>query len=511
MKSDAGDNASVWTATTDMPAGFELARDEEADVCVIGAGIAGLTTAYRLAGEGNRVIVLDDGPVAGGESSRTTAHLTSYLDEGYQALERLHGEHGARLAAASHEAAIETIERIVAAEGIRCDFMRVAGYLFCPPGESDGLLGRELEASRRAGVSAEYVEHVPIQSCDLGPAVRFADQGQFHVLKYLNGLAQALVQRGGRIYAHSGVRAIEDTAHPRVRTSAGHCVSARSLVVATHSPINDRFAIHTKLAPYRTYVIAARIAAGSVPALLAWDTEDPYHYVRMQPGNGRAGGHDWLIVGGEDHKSGQGDDHDSCYAALEQWTRVRFPVIDVPLHWSGQIMEPVDGLAFIGRNPGDEHVYIATGDSGNGMTHGTIAGILIADLIAGRRNEWAKLYDPSRKTLRSMPGYAAENLNVASQYADYVTKGDVDSLDDLAPGEGAVLRRGLAKVAVYRDEGGALHEHSAVCTHLGCIVRWNDTEMSWDCPCHGSRFDKIDGHVIHGPAITGLKNAATKE
>ena len=230
--------------------------------------------------------------------------------------------------------------------------------------------------------------------------------------------------------------------------------------------------------------------------------QDPYHYVRLQA---ESDGTEILIVGGEDHKTAQADDADARYARLEEWARERFPAIEsVEFRWSGQVMEPVDGVAFIGRNPLDAHnVYIATGDSGQGMTHGTIAGILLTDLIVGRECSWAALYDPSRVTLGSAGEFAKENINVAAQYADYVTGGDVSSTDEIAQGTGAIIRRGLTKVAAYRDDTGTLHELSAVCTHLGCIVAWNSSEKTWDCPCHGSRFDSY-GRVFQGPANSDL-------
>jgi nitrite reductase/ring-hydroxylating ferredoxin subunit len=276
------------------------------------------------------------------------------------------------------------------------------------------------------------------------------------------------------------------------------------VVVATNTPVNDLVAIHTKQAPYMTYVVGLRIPRGSVSQALYWDTEDPYHYVRVySPGSTSA--FDLLIVGGEDHKSGQADDTAERHGRLETWARQRFPMIDsVEFLWGGQVMEPVDGVAFIGRNPLDSNnVYIATGDAGMGLTHGTIAGILLTDLILGRANEWAALYDPARKPLRAPGEYLKEAANMAAQYTTWVTGGDVESVDQIARGSGAVLRRGLSKVAVYRDERGVLHERSAVCTHLGCIVRWNEAEKTWDCPCHGSRFDKL-GDVINGPANSGL-------
>ena len=508
MESDSGETTSVWMATVSTASESALAEDARADVCVVGAGIAGMTTAYLLAREGKSVIVIDDGPVGGGMTGRTTAHLVNALDDRYFELERLHGERGARLAAESHTAAIERVETIVTEEKIDCDFERLDGYLFVPPGDAKKILDDELEAAHRAGLTAiEKVERAPLADYDTGPALRFPRQAQFHPLKYLAGLARAIKRDGGRIYTNTHASKIEGGRVARVETTGGAVVTSDSVVVATNTPVNDRFAIHTKQAAYLTYVIAARVPSGSVTKALYWDTPDPYHYVRLQTVGRGEDAYDLLISGGEDHKSGQADDAGRRFAALERWTRARFPVGDVEYRWSGEVMEPVDSLAFIGRNPSDEeNVFIATGDSGNGMTHGTIAGILNTDLIMGRENEWATLYEPSRKTLRALPEFASENLNVAAQYADHLTPGEVDSTDEIGRGEGAIVRRGLKKVAVYRDEAGATHELSAVCTHLGCVVDWNSLEKTWDCPCHGSRFD-ASGRVINGPANSDLARA----
>ncbi|MFL6257918.1 MAG: FAD-dependent oxidoreductase [Pyrinomonadaceae bacterium] len=506
MKSDSGRTTSVWMATSDVPAFEPLVGDASADVCVVGAGIAGLTVGYLLAREGRKVLLLDDGPVAGGETARTTAHLVNALDDRYYDLERLHGARGARLAAESHTAAVDQIEEIVEREQIDCDFQRLDGYLFVGPGQSTEQLGHELRAAHRCGLTEiKYVERVPFDAYDFGAALHFPYQGQFHILKYMTGLARAFTRLGGRLHTNTHADKIEgDGATAHVTTAAGHVVTAAAVVVATNTPVNDLVSIHTKQAPYRTYVVGARVPSGSVPRMLLWDTEDPYHYVRLQS---VGEGSDVLIVGGEDHKTGQAEDFDERFRRLEEWTRKRFPSVEAfEYRWSGQVMEPVDGLAFIGRNPGDaSNVYVATGDSGNGMTHGTIAGMLIRDLILGRENAWATLYDPARISLRAGGEYARENLNVAAQYADYLTGGEVSSPDEVAAGSGAIMRRGLSKVALYRDDAGALHEHSAVCTHLGCVVAFNDKERSWDCPCHGSRYDPTDGHVLNGPAIHGLE------
>ena len=515
MKSDSGQTTSVWMATAgEIESDGRLTEDTSTDVVVVGAGIAGMTTAYLLAREGKRVVVLDDGAIGGGMTSRTTAHLVNALDDRYYELERLHGEDGARLAAESHTAAVDRIEAVVKEEGIECEFERLDGYLFAPPDESKEELEDELKAAYRAGLTeVEMVERAPIKDFDTGKCLRFPRQAQFHPLQYLAGLARAIRRDGGRIFTKTHADKIEGgKSSSRVETTDGRVITAHAVVVATNTPVNDRFAIHTKQAPYITYVIGARVAKGSVTKALYWDTPDPYHYVRLESINaknketGEVEEYDLLIVGGEDHKTGQADDANKRFGWLQRWTRTRFPMIEeIEFQWSGQVMEPVDGLAFIGRNPMDEeNVFIATGDSGNGMTHGTIAGILITDLIAGRANDWEKLYDPTRKTLKALPEFASENLNVAAQYKDLVTPGDVDSAEEIKPNEGAIVRHGLKKVATYRDESGAVHERSAVCVHLGCIVDWNSKEKTWDCPCHGSRYDAY-GKVFQGPANSDLR------
>ncbi|HYT93707.1 MAG TPA: FAD-dependent oxidoreductase [Gemmataceae bacterium] len=496
-------STSVWLPPDGLPDLGPLNEDTRADVCIVGAGIAGLTTAYLLERAGKKTVVLEAGEVGSGETGRTTAHLASALDDYYHRLEQLHGEQGARLAAESHRAAIDRIEAIARAEHIACDFERLDGYLFVPPGESTSILDRELDAARRAGLEVERVRRAPLTTFDTGAALRFAHQGQFHPMKYLSGLATALRRLGGRIFVRSRVDKFEGGTPAQATTHAGHTVQADALVVATNTPVNDWVTMHTKQFPYRSYAIALRVPRGSVPRALYWDTAEPYHYVRLQC---HTDADDYLIVGGEDHKTGQAHDTDERFSRLYAWAKERFPEAPSPeFCWSGQIMEPMDSLAYIGHNPGDEpNVFIATGDSGHGMTHSTIAGMLLTDLITGKENAWTALYEPSRKTLRSAWTFLKENLNTAVQYVDWLTPGEVRSVDDIKPGDAAVMRRGLHKVAVYRDEAGRVHKVSATCSHLGCVVDWNPTEKTWDCPCHGSRFD-VRGKVVNGPALTGLE------
>ena len=509
MRSDSGHTTSVWMATTEVPQFQPLSQDLRTNVCVVGAGIAGMTTAYLLARAGRAVVLIDDGPIGGGETGRTTAHLTAALDDRYYNIAKVHGEEGARMAAESHMSAIHRIETIASMEDIDCEFERVEGYLFLGGDTQRKDLERELEATHRAGINdTQLIDRIPLSFWNSGPALRFPRQATFHPLKYLKGLARAILRDGGKIYSGVHAEKIEDGEPARVTTSDGNVISADNVVVCTNTPVNDWLIIHSKQAAYRTYVIGARVPRDSVPHGLYWDTPDPYHYIRVEQPEDSSGNeldYEILIVGGEDHKTGQAHDAEERFTRLEQWTRERFPMIErVEYRWSGQVIEPVDYMAYIGRNPGgDEHIYIATGDSGNGMTHGTIAGIILNELVQGRKHQWAKLYDPSRVKLRVTPEYVKENLNVAEQFKDYFTAGDVGDFAAIKPGEGAVVGRGRGKVAAYRDERGTLHQHSAICPHLYCIVHWNGIEKTWDCPCHGSRFDP-QGKVVNGPAIVGL-------
>ncbi len=517
MRNDTGNTQSIWEHGVEMPFTTSLQTDMQCDVCVVGAGISGLTTAYLLSQEGKTVIVLESKGIGSGETSRTPDNFSLALDYGNDKLFQLPGEKNARLAAESHTEAIRRIEEIVKKENIDCDFERVNGYLFVQPSDSEDELDKELAACWKLGfIQVTKLKKCPVPSLSEGPVLCFPDQAHFHPMKYLAGLSRAILAKEGcLIFTNTHVQSFDNSGGlVRVKTEIGHTITANQVVVATNSPINDTVKIHTKQAPYRTYVIGVKVLEDAVPNALYWDNSEPYHYIRLvkdhHPDAIQAGQDKYnvLIVGGEDHKTGQETDEKERLRCLEEWTREKFPMAgEVVYSWSGQVLEPVDYLAYIGKNPGEENVYIATGDSGHGMTHGTIAGILITDLIVGRPNAWEKLYNPGRVTLSgpSAMEFIKENINVAAQYTDWVTPGEVASAEEVLPGTGSIMRKGVNKVAVYCDLDGVRHEHSAVCPHLGCIVNWNNLEKSWDCPCHGSRFDPY-GKVVAGPALTDLAN-----
>jgi glycine/D-amino acid oxidase-like deaminating enzyme len=394
--SSSEESTSLWRSLHKPLRRTPLMIEKHADVCVVGAGIAGLSVAYQLCRAGQSVIVLDSGSIGGGETGQSSAHLSSALDDRFVYLEKVHGAEGARTAYLSHDAAITTMEEIVAREPIECDFRRVDGYLHLAAGDDPKTLQDELAAAQRAGFAdVEWHDQSPLATMS-GPCLKFPRQAQLDPLAYLRGLAQAVEAKRGTIHTDSHVTMFETGKQLRVATEEA-AVIADHLVVATNLPLNERFALHPKLQAYRTFVIGMRVARGTIPTALYWDTGDPYHYVRLQSLDGER---DLLLVGGEDYKVGSQDDAVERYRALELWAKSRFNGLSEVVHrWSGQCLEPCDGLAFIGHDPIDSHnVYVATGDSGHGLTHGTIAGILIAELIVARDHPWRTLYDPARQT-----------------------------------------------------------------------------------------------------------------
>jgi glycine/D-amino acid oxidase-like deaminating enzyme/nitrite reductase/ring-hydroxylating ferredoxin subunit len=503
----SGATNSFWINSSVPITYSTLQQDISVEVVIVGGGIAGITTAYLLTKQGRRVAVIEDGNIGSGETGRTTAHIVNALDDRYYELEEKLGTQAASLAAESHTAAIMFIENTVLNEGITCDFEILNGYLFPHETDSSATIQKEYESTRRVGIKTEILDHVPGIPVEDNLCLKYPNQAQFHPLKYLKGLCDIIISEGGLIFTGTHAETINAEG---IITSSGFKVSAKYVVVATNTPVNNKVVMHTKQAPYRTYVIGAKVPKGSLPKALWWDTGDqlskyrtmPYHYVRLTPYDHK---YDLLIVGGEDHKTGQQETKVvDRFQRLKEWAMQRFPIRSVEYKWSGQVMEPVDWLGFIGRNPMDsDNIFIATGDSGNGITHGTIAGMLISDLINGNTNPYEKLYDPGRITLKSSKDFIDENLNALSYYSELVT-GIPEPDEILAVNKGTVIRDGMKKMAIFRDEFGELHAYNAICPHMKCVVHWNDAEQSFDCPCHGSRFTCF-GKVVNGPANSDLK------
>ena len=500
--------SSFWYEDVGLEKRPPLASDAECDLVVIGSGIAGLSSAYEAARLGRQVIVIDRAETIGGVMTpRTTAHLATELDDYYSYLIKAVGEDGACIYHQSQVAAVDRIETICRDEHIEADFVRLDGILVPAEAAHMGDLQQEYDACRTIGVDVDWLNEAPVRLPEGTRALRFPNQGRFHPLKYVRGLIQAIEGRRGRIFGGTVyVDHKEDDGEVTIETELGYRIRAKAAMFATNSPVNDKVTIHTKMVPDRTYVIAGLVPKGSVPDLLIWDTLEAYHYVRLQP-LGEA--EDLLIVGGEDHRSGMANDMDERFAHLEAWTRERFPAFkEARYRWSGQVMEPVDFMPYSGRNPGNRNIYVHTGDSGQGMTNGVAGAINFANLLFGQDAPFAELFDPARKPVAgtSLADFVTGRAEDVANLSEYLTGGDVASVEELKPGEGAIIRRGASKIAAYRQDDGTVIERSAVCTHVGCIVHWNGLENCWDCPCHGSQFQP-DGQVINGPAIRPLAEA----
>lgn len=493
----------VWhDITAKTAAWWEATPEQDLDIVVVGAGIAGLSTALELARGGRRVTVLDREGVGAGETLRTSAHLASALDDRFTALARYHGEEGAQQAAASHTAAIEWIARVARAAENACDFHHVPGFLFsCRKRAED--LDAERAAAHDAGLQVAMQPEGLAALPALGPVLRFERQARIDMGAYMLALATQARDAGVRFH-RAEVTGIRGGHSPEIACRDGRRLTARAVVAATNVPIHDTGATYMKQAAYRSYVVVGRAPKDSIPDALYWDDGDPYHYIRLRKPDEHEDAEVEVIIGGGDHKTGQ-DDDPTVYARLQAWARAHFPSLTRFTHaWSGQILEPSDGLAFIGADPDNENVYLVTGDSGNGLTHGTIAAILLGELIAGRDHPWAALYAPGRLNLKSTPTLLRENTNAVAQFRDWLAPSHKAELAQLARGAGVVIRQGVHRVAVYRSGEGALCAHNARCTHLGCVVRWSSEEKSWDCPCHGSRFDARTGAILNGPASEPL-------
>lgn len=513
----SGVHNSYWTASVEPLSFKKIDGNKTTDVLIIGGGIAGISTAYNLAKSGKKVILVEDGYLGSGETGRTTAQITYALDDRYFDLEKNFGEAKTKIIAESHRKAIDWIEQTIQEENIDCHFKRVDGYLFLNATDKEESLDDEFESTQRMGLPTEMLYDIPDFIGNFRErSIKFPNQGQFHVIKYLKGMAAAILKYGGEIYTESRASDIDKNG-AKVN---GFEIKATDIVVATNTPVNDILTMHTKQWAYRSYVIAVKVPKGKLPYAMWWDTGNqdskwitkPYHYVRLEPFDDE---NDLLISGGEDHKTGQADEEnlpeEHRYAALVSWTKTHFPYFtEIVFKWSGQVMEPIDGLAFLGKNPGDDNIYIITGDSGNGMTHCTIGGLLISDLIQGEKNDWEEIYSPARMTLKVGTDFISEVGSMAYKMAKDWVSADIDKPSELKNGEGGILSTGLKKIAVYRDENGKLHSCTAVCPHLGGVVQWNNDEKSFDCPLHGSRFT-TDGTVINGPAISDLKKADVRD
>jgi glycine/D-amino acid oxidase-like deaminating enzyme/nitrite reductase/ring-hydroxylating ferredoxin subunit len=493
-------NVPVWIDDTPIPKFPKLQRNISADVLVVGGGVTGITVAYLLKKAGSTVALIERERVASIDTGHTTAHLTYVTDVQLQQLVRNFGEDHAQAAWDAGAAAIDEIERIVEEERIECDFARVPAYLHARVGASSNKeassLRKEADRAAKFGFDATYLDAAPYFNL---PAVRFANQAKFHPRKYLRSLVTEIPDSGSYVFEKSAASEF-DPEKRRVKVNR-NWISFDRVVMATNNPLvglasmTAATLLQTKLSLYTSYAFGAEVPIGTIPQGVFWDTRDPYDYLRID----KHSGFDYVVFGGEDHKTGQQRNTKRAYVRLLARLKTIIPQARVDRRWSGQIISTPDGLPYIGENA--EHQFLATGYCGNGITFGTIAAMMARDWTAGQKNPWTKLFAVDRKKIKGAAwNYLRENKDYPYyMIKDRLARPEADSVRELRPGDGMIIGRRGKKVAAFRDANGSIHRLSPVCTHMGCLVRWNPSESTWDCPCHGSRF-KPTGEVIAGPA-----------
>lgn len=495
---------SLWKAKAEKTNYPALEGNITVDVAIVGGGITGITTAYLLAKEGKKVAVLESHKLAGGTTGDSTGNLYAMVDKRLHHIQSKWDEKTARSVAESRTAAVNLVEDLVKEHDIQCDFRRVPWFLFSETNKKDETIEKEIAAAKDYGLEVEELHELPLP-VKVSTAIKVEGQAQFNPAAFVRGLAKKIDSAHCQIYENTNVHHIEKGENQVLSTQRG-TVTAKKVILATHSP-KGFYAVQTAIYPHREYAIAAKLNSGDYPEGIYWDTEAKFH-TSMRSYKNHTGNY-MLVLGGH-HKVGQDDHYERFFEKLEQHARKLFDVSNIEYKWSAQHYKPADGLPYIGESS-DDNIYFATGFSTDGLTYGVLSAMIFNDLLNDRKNQWADLYKAKRFTpVKSAKNFIKENINVARQYLDILPgKAEAEGFSEVKLGEGKVVEIDKEKFAVYKDETGKLHCLSAVCTHLGCIVDWNDAERSWDCPCHGSRFE-VTGDVIEGPAFSPLEKRDVK-
>lgn len=496
-----GNNESIWQQSVpDFPQQGNIDPDTVYDVVVAGAGITGITTALIFQKAGKKVLIAEASNIGFGTTGGTTAHLNNFFDSSYDEVIKNFGLDNAKLFAEAGKEGMQFIKSQVHNYHIDCDYEAKTGFLFAVDDKQVDILDKLVEGTNAVGVPIHYVTDSPFPV----PYLKLAsilNQAQFNPAKYLTGLAHAFVNAGGTLMENCRVESVEEDDVHTIRTSQGF-IKANYLVYATHIPPGVNI-LHFRNAPYRSYAMAVKLKGDVYPQALGYDLSDPYHYYRSQKINNE----EFLIAGGEDHKTGHEENTDQCFRALESYLRKYFDIENIAYKWSSQYFVPTDGLPYIGHLPGNKHnVYTATGFNGNGMTLGTISGKIISDLILTGESKYKELFKPSRvKPVAGFTDFVKEAADVVARFiGDKINISKIKELAELAPGEARVVKYEGSTIALYKDESSHLHAVNSLCTHINCTVGWNSTEKTWDCPCHGSRFS-MDGVMLNAPARKDLE------
>lgn len=493
---------SFWIATTPQTDYPPLADGTAVDVAVVGAGITGVTAAVLLKHAGKSVALIEAKRIVEGATGYTTAKVTAGHGSGYSKIRKGFGEDGARTYAQANQAALERMAQFADEEGIDCDFERRANYVYAESQEEVAQLRQEAEVERQAGLATTLVDETPLPF-PVAAALKLDHQAQFHPRKYLLALAESIPGDGSHVFEWTRVTGVKQGEPCEVETDRG-VLRAGDVILATHLPFLDRGLYFAKAYPHRSYAVAAPIGGAADPEGMYINAGTPTRSVRTLRDHGRV----LIQVGGNGHKVADEEDTPARYDQLEEFLREHWPGAgEVEFRWSTQDYMPHDQVPYVGRlQRGSEHVHVATAFNKWGMTNGTAAAMILTDAILGRENSWAELFDSKRLVRRSGLGsFVKENASAGMHFVlDRLSRADRDTVEGLAPGEGALVRVRGRKTAVYRDEQGALHGLSPVCRHLYCLVHWNPAERSWDCPCHGSRYAG-DGRMIEGPTTEDLR------
>ena len=495
-----GKPVSFWLDST-VKTAYPKMESVTVDVAIVGAGITGITAAYLLKKAGKKVALIEAEQIAASASGHTTAKVTSLHQLIYDTLIDRHGEDKARLYGESNQAGVEFVASIVEKEGIDCDFKRNETYSFAENKDNLDKIQKEYNAAIKLGLPAEFVTDTSLPF-DIAGAVKFNNQAQFHVRKYLLHLADLIPGDGSYVFEHSRVKTAEEGEPCKVFTEDATLL-ANDVLLTTHLPIMDLGLFFAKTYPQRSYIIGAKINPEKAPAGMYIGVGKNYHSIRTTPTDD---GNLLLLIGGGSHKVGEKSETEESYQELEKYAHSHFGISKIDYRWSSQDYESFDRLPYIGKlTPADDHIYVATGFSLWGMSKGTMAGMLLADLVQGNANSWADLYDSLRATPFVTQESIKNNLDVGMHWVGDRLKGLTSwSTDDVKPGEGKLINYQGETLGVYKDEAGQVTTVSATCPHLGCIVNWNSAEKSWDCPCHGGRFT-CEGKIIQSPATKDLE------